>query len=135
MDNFKAKTYDKGKRTKFVYYPAESGKMIKISISHRDGGQNYFSGGNEKRGVEVSISQIELSDSGVRGIMMESIMPFDDVNGRLLVLETARFSQKKVEAVAEAFDAKAPEISRLWTEDRAAARALLFETAELAKAA
>lgn len=131
MENFAAKQTNKGKRTRYAYYPGEEGRMIKISISFRDGGQNHFHGSQEKRGIEVGISEVTL-ERQPSGIVMEGFSPFDDVNGRLLVLELPRYSPKKIESVARTFDAVAPEISRLWAQDRAAGHALLLSTAEAA---
>lgn len=128
MNNFKAKRYKDGKRIRYVHYSGEEGRVMKLTISHRDGGMNYFSSRTEKRGIEIGITEVELSRMGDH--VMESSTPMDEVNGRLLVLELPRYSASKVEAVTRQFDAHAPEIARLWRQDNEAARTLLFATAE-----
>lgn len=135
MNNFKARHNAHKNRTRFEYHPAKTGEMVKLSISHRDGGRNYFSGADEKRGVEIVITHVSIGESGTPGVSIESSTPMSSGNSRLLVLETARYSSKKVEAVAKAFDDQAPELSRLWKEDPEAGRKLLFDLAEIAKAA
>lgn len=118
MINFKPRGSMHDKRIRYQYYPAERGTMVKLTIAHRDGGRNYFSGANEKRGIEISLSTIEVSESGTSGVTMESYNPMDEGNGRLLLLEMPRYSAKKLEQIVELFDEKAPEISALWSIDR-----------------
>jgi len=120
MTNFKPRGSMHDKRLRYQYYPAKSGQMVKLSIHHRDGGRNYFSGANEARGIEMSISTIEVSESS-NGVYMESSTPMDDSNGRILLLEMPRYSAKKLEQTVDLFDAHAPEISALWATDRAMA--------------
>lgn len=121
MTNFKPKGSMHDNRLRYQYYPVESGRMVKLSIHHRDGGRNYFSGANEARGIEMAISTIEIADSGVSGIRMESMSPMDDGNGRILLLELPRYSAKKLEQMVRLFDEHAPEISALWSVDRSLA--------------
>jgi len=120
MNNFKPRGSMHDKRLRYHYYPAASGLMVKLSIHHRDGGRNYFSGANEARGIEMSISTIEVSQSSP-GIMMESSKPMEDGNGRILLAEMPRYSAKKLEQTVELFDRHAPEISALWSVDRSLA--------------
>lgn len=119
MTNFKPRGSMRDNRVRYQYYPVESGRMVKLTISHRDGGMNYFSGASEARGIEMSLSTIEVSESGTSGIKMETMTPMDDSNGRILLLELARYSAKKLEQMVELFDEHAPEISTLWSIDRA----------------
>lgn len=120
MTNFKPRGSMHDKRIRYQYYPAESGMMVKLSIHHRDGGRNYFSGAVEARGIEMTITTIELGASGTPGVTVESSRPMEDGNGRVLLEETARYSDKKIKAMVERFDAHAPEISAMWSIDRAA---------------
>lgn len=120
MTNFKPRGSMHDKRLRYQYYPAKSGRMVKLSIHHRDGGRNYFSGANEARGIEMSISTIEVSESS-NGVYVESSTPMDDSNGRILLLEMPRYSAKKLKQTVDLFDAHAPEISALWATDRAMA--------------
>lgn len=133
MSIFEERTSRDGKRKRFVYYPAESGPMIKLEISHREGGRNYFSGANEKRGIEIMASQIEVGDGG-NGVMMETSMMVDNVSLRLLVLETPRYNAKKLEIVASTFEANAAEISAKLVANRKEALELLQQTATAAAA-
>lgn len=133
MQNFKERTSHEGKRKRYVYYPATSGSMIKLEIAHADGGANYFSGGSSKRGIVVMATRIELSDAG-NGVMMESCNMFDDVGDKMTVVELARYNGKKIEIVAETFDANAPDISALWMDRRGEAMQMLRDTAAAALA-
>ncbi len=135
MKNFKPRHNRRENRTRYEYLPAESGEMVKLAVSHRDGGRNYFSGADETRGVEIVVTHVTLCESGTPGVRIENSTPMSSGNGRLLVLETARYGAKKVESVARVFDERAPELVRLWKEDPAAGRKLLMELAEAAKAA
>jgi hypothetical protein len=125
MQNFKIRQSRDG-RARYLYYPAESGRMVKLEVSHRDGGMNYFSGRTEKRGIEIVITTIELSDQG-RGMTMESSTPMNDENGRMMLVETPRYSARKLEKIATAIDARAPEISATWSADREGAKRLLVD--------
>lgn len=119
MTNFKPRGSLHDKRLRYQYYPAESGLMVKLSIHHRDGGRNYFSGAVEARGIEMSITTVECSSTG-NGVTVESSRPMEDGNGRVLLAEMARYSDKKLREMVERFDARAPEISATWSVDRAA---------------
>lgn len=136
MDNFKARGSMHDKRLRYNYHPAENGRMVKLTISHRDGGRNYFSGAVEARGIEMSITTVSIADSGVSGVRVETSTPMDDCNGRVLLAELPRYSAKKLEQMVELFDEHAPEISALWPVDRALAlakiRAIVAGEARLA---
>ena len=132
MNNFKPRPMREGKRMRFSYYPAETGKMIKIEISHRDGGQNYFSGQTEVRGVQVIVSEVEIGSMG--GTRIETTAPMSNVNARLLIAEMPRYSEKKLAAIAQAFDPLVPQISAAWANDQQAGLRLLQETARQAAA-
>lgn len=131
MNNFKAHQNSNNNRTRYHYYPADQGQMIKLTIDYRDGGMNYFSGKVEKRGFEIAITSVMVGGS-IGGAMMEQSAPFADINGRLLLLEAKRYNAAKIEKIANLFDEKAPELSRLWTEDNESARVLLNELAQAA---
>ena len=131
MNNFKAHHNSNNNRTRYHYYPADQGQMIKLTIDYRDGGMNYFSGKVEKRGFEIAITSVMVGGS-IGGAMMEQSAPFADINGRLLLLEAKRYNAAKIEKIANLFDEKAPELSRLWTEDNESARVLLNELAQAA---
>lgn len=119
MKNFEIRHSQRDTRVRYVFYPAAKGRMVKLSVHHRDGGQNYFSGGVETRGIEISLSTIELANSGFSsGGMMETSMPMSEENGRLLIVESPRYSAKKLEAIVELLDDHASEICAMWSVDR-----------------
>lgn len=133
MENFKPYHNSNNNRTRYKYYPAEEGQMIKVSIDFRDGGMNYFSSRVEKRGIEIAITSVTVGGSG-SGVRSEQSTPFADINGRLLLVEAKRYNAGKIQKIAEALDEKVPELSRIWAEDREAGRALLNEMTQIAAA-
>lgn len=132
MQNLKQRTSRHDKRERYVYYPRTSGRMAKVEIHHRDGGMNYFSGGTEKRGIEVSVSVVEIGASGNSGCMVESYSPMADCNARFLVTETARYNKGKLERIAAAMDADMPKLAETWEQDTGAGKRMLVEIAERA---
>lgn len=126
MQNFKLRVRGQGKRHSYVYYPREEGKTMRIEVSHRDGGHNYFSGQSEARGIEVSVSMVE------RGAGVESFMPFDNCNARFFILEAPRYNKTKIERVANAMDEDLPKIVEAWERDVAAGKAMMFDAAKQA---
>lgn len=119
MQNFEIRRSMRDKRARYLYYPTASGRMVKLAIDHRDGGRNYFSGGTESRGIEMVITTVEVAEG------VETFSPFDNVNGRMLLMETARYSEKKIREMAELFDEHAPNISASWSVDRQGTLALI----------
>lgn len=133
MKHFKPRGSGHNNRVRYVYHSAETGKMVKISISHRDGGMNYFSGGTEKRGIEVSVATVEISER-TAGSFVETSRPMEDGNARYLIAETPRYNKAKLERIASAMDAELPTLAKTWEDDLTAGRNLLVEIANKAGA-
>lgn len=133
MQNFKVRGSAHNNRVRYQFYPATEGEMVKLDIHHRDGGTNMFSYKHEAKGIEISITQVKVQKVG-NGMISEQSAPMADGNCRLLIAELGRYNAKKLEKVALAFDEAAPEISKLWTEDRDMAIDMIRTTAEAAVA-
>ena len=129
MENFKARGSMRDKRLRYQYYPARNGMMVKLDIHHRDGGRNYFSGAMEARGIEMTISTVEIEASGTAGVTVEMSDPMGDGNGRILLAEVPRYSDKKLKSVVELFDGHARRICDMWAEDRDGTIALIRSVA------
>lgn len=91
----------------FRYHTAEEGPVVKFEVYYSKGGANYFSGGNDSRGIYASIraTKIEKHD----GYTTESFEIFGK-GGRKLVKQLQRKSDKELLKVAEALDTYVPDI-------------------------
>ena len=131
MQNFKPRGNMHDKRTRYLFYPANEGQMVKLDIHHRDGGVNFASYKQEARGIEIGITVINVGKAE-GGVVFEQYSPMSDCNGRFLIVEQGRYSAKKLAKVVEAFDDAAPEICKLWMEDRQMAFDMVRTTAAVA---
>ncbi|MFA6100412.1 MAG: hypothetical protein WC750_06125 [Patescibacteria group bacterium] len=121
MNNFKL-----GRHRDFVAYRplteddkahwAERGKELthlKIRVEYSEGGQNYFSGGYNKRGFRVSVTPVTLSEE--RGYTSESFVMLGDrrnCGGYVMIEEAKRYNSKRLEQLAEKYDGKVEDVAR-----------------------
>lgn len=127
MRNFQERGNVRNSRKDFVFLPAEEGRMVKMTISFRDGGMNMFDYKNEARGIQLVVTVVNVTN--YPGGRMEQSSPMSDTNFRVLLQPLGRYNKKKMDEMVDSFDDFAPEFARLWLEDdtRYEARELLIE--------
>jgi hypothetical protein len=86
----------------------ENNEYLEITVRHRVGGINHFSGKEEKRGVEVSFTHV------IKDGCIHRSKPMDKRNFRILVFKYKRKSQKKIEAVSAYMTSNIEKIFELW---------------------
>lgn len=99
----------------FQYRTAESGNAVQVEIRFANAGVNYGTRKNEGKGVYVHITPVEVKDGMVSMMLMGD---YKTSGFKVFVLPMERRNAKKVETVAEMFDAIVPEIAQLFTEGK-----------------
>jgi hypothetical protein len=82
---------------------------LKICLEYNEGGQNYFSGGYNKRGFRVCVTPVTLN------LNIESYMMMGDrrnCGGYVLIEEAKRYNKKRLLELAEKYDDKVEAIAQ-----------------------
>jgi hypothetical protein len=120
MQNFKAVGSFRDKRRSFVYYSAENGPACKLTIRYDDGGYSFVDYKNKPRGIRLNVTVVSRSTTAT-GVSCEQYAPLDDCNFFVMLEETKRYNDRRLETVAGAWDEFAPELANLYMVDRPAA--------------
>ena len=62
---------------------------LRVELYYAKGGANYFTGNNERRGLYISVSPLEITPQSIRYIGFSGVKKF--------VKEMARFNQKQLD--------------------------------------
>lgn len=79
----------------FVLSTSEDGNtknVVRVEVGYNEGGMNYFNYKEEKRGLYLSVSPLEIEKSG--GCICTKYTGFSGV--KVLIKEMKRFSQKQL---------------------------------------
>ena len=137
MRNF-AERPDKSKGFRFRHEAGagtdDSGRpittVVDADVHYRLGGTNIWSGAQEARGVELSMSVKEIGG----GFESQRLGRDSRRSGlRAFVLPLARNNPKQVARVAEALDDLAPAICAAWMDEHDRAKTMLREAVEVAR--
>lgn len=83
----------------YVFYSAEMGNCVQVSVSYVKGGMNPFSGGRTARGVYVSLIPVKLQP--LEGTESGKLVIASISDGiRACVMPLGRVSQKAIDTVA-----------------------------------
>ena len=115
MRNFTPKMRQSDNKTSFRFRdrpnPMESGTahavdVVDVDVVYALGGTNYFSGRNDPRGVYIHITPrtIERSESGYFVESQWLLAGTAKSGAKMFVLPLARYSEKRLRAVAEYLD-------------------------------
>lgn len=109
--------------SKGTYVPTEKmngSTHIVVDVDYRKGGANYFSGGTEARGYELSAYPVECKDG------FTTFKIGNNQGARFLVRAAARLDRKRLERLREAILPHAPAIAvALENGDKAGIRTLV----------
>lgn len=105
ISNFSKKT-----PTKYVYRNRLEGELTEIQVYYSKGGNNYFSGCRNPRGIYVSIGPVTIKDHCVSFTLMSGKSFF--------VQELKASSPKKLEAFAEWLDANIDFIAGMYEDNK-----------------
>ena len=96
--------------TKYEPIEGTENKFLKIEVFYSKGGMNYYNGKNEARGYWLSARQVERSESGTTGFMMESFGMFS--GAKIFLLEVKRQSAKSYEQACKLAEPKIEELKQ-----------------------
>lgn len=103
-------------RDGFVYNSVEEGKGTRIEIYYSKGGANYFSGGNDRRGIYVSMTPVELEKRiSMDGTPYISSTMCLTSGIRAMIVSLSRLDRKAVARAAENLDAIVPAAAAAFT--------------------
>lgn len=74
---------------------------VQVELYYSKGGMNYFTGKAERRGFYLQVTPVSISTSGT-GLITRSYTAFTGI--KKMVLECARFNQKKFDEFAPSED-------------------------------
>lgn len=89
------------------YRHDEGGRVIDVEVEYKKGGMNHFQGVTMPRGVYVSVSPYSRDNGYLVATAFSGLTT--------CVAQVGRFSPKKLNEVAEAFDPFVPELVQLFT--------------------
>jgi hypothetical protein len=97
-------------KPKFIYYTAEQGECIKVTVTYRMGGMNYSTYKTDPRGYYLSIQPMKVEVSN--GMRCETFTGF---SGKYVFIELAdRFNAKRMTHLTETIEPFLDKIVELW---------------------
>jgi len=107
----------------YRYDPTPGGpsprRGIDVVVSYAIGGMNYFAGAAERRGIRIAVTPVTLDEG--RGSSVSLFGSLAESGAYAFVQPLARYNARRLQVVAEQFDADVPAIAALWSTDAVAA--------------